>query len=262
MTIKINKLLILAVLLVFNVYGFTQKIQNTEDNINEPRKADDGKLKRFEIGGQFTSLYQQSVPKDSLLLKAPLFNNRPIFAIPEDNHQTEFGVGGRFTYNLNKNIAIEAEANIFPSDRLDRLGKERERIFGTPESIRYYHEPQGKKFQFNAGPKIGYRGSKFGVFGKVRPGMIYVGRYPVTEVLILPTPSQPDRFGVAGGDRKEKFFSVDVGGVFEYYPSKRTILRFDIGDTIINYRSLKPKDINPGFTKHTLQTSIGFGFRF
>jgi hypothetical protein len=58
------------------------------------------------------------------------------------------------------------------------------------------------------------------------------------------------------------FLTVDVGGIFEYCPTKRTIFRVDVGDTIIRYRSLEPEVINPSFTRHNLQMSLGFGFRF
>lgn len=173
-----------------------------------------------------------------------------------DDHQTEYGFGGRITYNLNKNIAVEAEANYFPLDRLSRTGRERERIQGTNEFFRVHVEPQARKFQAVAGPKIGFRKKKYGVFAKVRPGLFYVGRFPVIQVLSF-SPA-----AIGSGDQKSTFFSVDVGGVFEYYPSKRTVLRFDVGDTIIRYNAKDPTQFNPGFTRHTLQISAGFGFRF
>ena len=31
------------------------------------------------------------------------------------------------------------------------------------------------------------------------------------------------------------YFSMDVGGVVEFYPSRRIVTRLDIGDTIIRY---------------------------
>ena len=58
------------------------------------------------------------------------------------------------------------------------------------------------------------------------------------------------------------FFNVDVGGVFEYYPTRKTIFRVDVGDSIIRYGAQEPKAINPTITRHNLQTSVGFGFRF
>lgn len=97
----------------------------------------------------------------------------------------------------------------------------------------------------------------FGVFGKVRPGFFQVERYPIVDEIRFSPPAF-----IASRELRKTFFSVDVGGVFEYYPSKRAVLRFDVGDTIIHYRALEPKVFNPGFTRHTLQFSSGFGFRF
>jgi hypothetical protein len=52
--------------------------------------------------------------------------------------------------------------------------------------------------------------------------------------------------------------AFDMGGVVEFYPSRSTTVRFDLGDTIIRFR-------DPGYatqTTHNLQFSAGFGFRF
>jgi len=59
--------------------------------------------------------------------------------------------------------------------------------------------------------------------------------------------SSPFSFTIANTD-----FSLDVGGVIEFYPSKLVTVRFDVGDTIIN-RS---------FVTHNLQLCAGIGFRF
>ncbi len=48
-------------------------------------------LPKFEIGGHFSSLTLSS-------------------------DKTEPGLGARFTYNLNGNLALEAEGNLFPHD--------------------------------------------------------------------------------------------------------------------------------------------------
>jgi hypothetical protein len=78
-------------------------------------------------------------------------------------------------------------------------------------------------------------------------------------------------------------FSLDVGGVAEIYPSKRIVVRFDVGDTIANRREpivfIDSPIFNgqqppiffgqsflaiPGRTiaTHNLQLSAGVGFRF
>ena len=72
-------------------------------------------------------------------------------------------------------------------------------------------------------------------------------------------------------------FAMDVGGVVEFYPTKRVITRLDIGSTIIHYG---PRTINfpsfdpltgnftsqrstvPAQNRGTLQVIAGVGFRF
>ncbi len=252
----INKCLVIAFSVIsIIILNLMVLAQSSED-------SDNLKVKRFEIGGQVTVLRQKSYQDDSqvfdiiypVVVGTSGFRYQPL----ADSHQTEFGFGGRFTYNFNKNVAVEAEANYFPTDRLARTGRESERIIGTNEFFRVFLEPQGRKFQAVAGPKIGYRWKKIGLFGKVRPGLFYVERLPVIERLSLSLPI----IGVAASENKTVFFSTDVGGVVELYPSKHTVLRFDIGDTIIRYSAQEPKQFNPAFTRHTLQFSTGLGFRF
>ena len=217
-------------------------------------ETDDDTPGRFEVGVNFTVLHQRSYQNDSHIFDIPFPGGN--YARISDHSQSEYGFGGRLTYNVSRYIAVEAEANLFPADRLSRTGREAERIFGTNEFFRVFVEPQGRKFQVLAGPKMGYRAKRFGVFAKVRPGLFYVSRFPVIQVLSF-SPA-----ALASGDRKSVFPTIDVGGVVEYYPSRRTILRFDIGDTIIRYTSQDPRQFNPAFTRHTLQISTGFGFRF
>jgi hypothetical protein len=63
---------------------------------------------------------------------------------------------------------------------------------------------------------------------------------------------------------------MDVGGVLEFYPTRRIVTRFDGGDTMIHYRSfdvpifffpLQTFRI-PAETTHNFQFSAGVGYRF
>ena len=246
-----NKCLVIALSFVSLI------VLNLTVSAQSPDNSDESKIKKYEISGQLTVLRQKSYQENSQVFDV-VFDVGENYRIPADTHQTEYGFGGRFTYNFNKNAAVEAEANFFPVDRLSRTGRERERIFGTSEFFRVFLEPQGRKFQAVAGPKIGYRGKKVGVFGKIRPGLFYVERLPIIDTLSVTLPN----IGIFADEKKAIFFSTDVGGVVEVYPSKRTVLRFDIGDMIIRYNAQEPKAFNPAFTRHTLQFSTGFGFRF
>jgi outer membrane protein with beta-barrel domain len=175
------------------------------------------------------------------------------------------GGGGRVTYNLNKFFALEGELNYFSSNSSNDL----------------------RKFQGQFGIKSGLRYKKFGLFGKVRPGFINTKQ---DTFVFLPTPC----FSTTGSVCAQVIvpfafndsytgFSLDVGGVAELYPSKRIVLRLDVGDTIHNQRGLGSIPIPLAFTgqqppvlaargfaivpsgavtSHNLQLSVGVGFRF
>jgi hypothetical protein len=202
--------------------------------------------RRFEIGGQFNFLRRADA--DTVL--EILHRSDPVPASSKVAILTELGLGGRFGVNFSKNIDIEVEANVFPAD------KQRDMRTGVPVTVL---EPGGRKFQMLFGPRIGVRFRRFGVFGKVRPGFIRLDRYEVIEEISKTSTTLAILSGTRNG---LAFLNVDIGGVVEYYPSTRTILRFDAGDTIIRYGAQEPKDINPSFTRHNLQLSVGFGFRF
>lgn len=187
--------------------------------------SDTERAKRYEVGAQFTSLFVD--PSNSQgSLSAPQIHIEP-------------GFGGRFTFNLTENIALEAEGNYYTREQ-----------FSFPEG--------GKMFQGQFGAKIGKRFARWGVFGKARPG--FVG---FTQVL-------HNRFGLQlppFSFEKKLNPSLDVGGVAEFYVSPRWLARFDVGDTIIRYGEIQFPGIVPSFTvpsvtRHNLQVSSGIGFRF
>lgn len=202
-----------------------------------PTPGDDGDragVRRFEVGAQFTGVR---------------IDNNPI-SIAFNERRNEPGFGGRFTYNLGRYFALESEINFFPR---------RYRGFFTPLS-------GGRITQGLFGVKAGTRLGRFGVFGKARPGFM---RYDKTvDNVRFPEGNGPDPrdpFGFEMGSAVHA--ALDVGGVVEYYPSRRTILRLDLGDTIVRYAGIPVFDTNGGFMKvteyqHNAQAGFGFGFRF
>jgi outer membrane protein with beta-barrel domain len=201
--------------------------------------------KRFEVGGQF-----------SILQVETLFVNRPGFGFTlSENQDHVFGFGGRAGYNFSKYFALEGEVNFFPESDDVKGGTKTQALFGV---------------------KAGKRFEKVGLFAKARPGFIryekgdYVFASGVVCVLIFPPPL------ACMNPVARTNFAIDLGGVVELYPSKRTIIRFDAGDTIVRFpaRSVAADDPNfgpPGYmsavpvppeTKHQFQASVGFGFRF
>jgi hypothetical protein len=147
---------------------------------------------------------------------------------------TSIGGGGRLTFNLTRHLALEGESNYFPS-------------VGSNDV---------RRFQGQFGLKGGLRFDRFGVFGKARPGFINT-RINVQTICIQPVclpngvcapfPSVCSTTSIA-----DTGFSMDVGGILEFYPSKRISVRFDAGDTIVNQLT----------ATHNLQLSVGVGFRF
>jgi hypothetical protein len=136
-------------------------------------------------------------------------------------------LGGRFTYNLNQSLAIEAATYFFP-DRCSGCfgrGSLTEGLFGVKA---------GKRFQ------------RLGVFGKIRPGVASFSRGQIITT-ILPGPFVLFSF------RRQSNFAVDAGGVLEAYLSRRLMARWDVGDTIV---------ATPFRTEHHFQVSAGIGFRF
>lgn len=156
---------------------------------------------------------------------------------------TQAGIGGRVTYNFNRSIAADAEINFFPQKQ-------------------FILTADGSAIQAQFGVKIGKRFDKAGIFAKVRPGFLSVNRFGS----FVPG---PNNLAVLNIERKT-FFSTDFGGVFELYPSRRTVVRFEAGDTAIRHPAqFGPVSIfdpsielkRPAKFKHNFQFTFGVGFR-
>ena len=208
--------------------------------------------RKWEVGGQFSALRLVSHSSTSsaiVCVQAPC----PGFAIVADKRETDYGGGGRLGYNFSQNFALEAEGNLFPSDS-DETG--------------------GRKIQGLFGAKAGKRFDTVGLFAKARPGFVHQQKGDYRQVgaciAIFPPP-------IGCFQRVARTsFAMDLGGVVEWYPSKRSIVRFDAGDTIINFgnRNVAATDVSPGGivrqvvlprpseTTHNFQGNIGVGYRF
>ena len=166
----------------------------------------------------------------------------------------EPGVGARFTYNLNETFAFEAAGYLFP-----------DRCSGCLNG--------GRMHQIVAGVKAGKRFEKWGFFAKARPGVVSFSQGK-SEVVSIP-PGGPFPFELVAS--RTNHFAVDVGGVVEFYPTRRIVTRFDVGDTIIHFgqrlRTLGGFDpvtgvpqffifTQPARTTHNFQFNAGVGFRF
>lgn len=149
--------------------------------------------------------------------------------------QSFSGTGFNFDYNLTRGIAFDSTMNFIPVQ-------------------------QGSKPMIEGlfGVRMGMHFDKFGVFGKVRPGFIYYeSAMPGGGNM---TPNSLTRF------------ATDLGGVFEYYPQRNSILRVDVGTTVVRYLSDHP-DPTPyplgsylstqyWVTQGNLQIATSYTFRF
>lgn len=215
---------------------------------------------KFEIGGHFT-LLTTSIVTDDVSTPCLTISCSPsgTFVLSR-TRKTQPGFGGRFGYNLNSSVSLEAELNVFPGAD----------SFSTPEEFN-----DGYFLEGLFGVKIGKRFEKVGIFGKARPGFLYAnkgdleGRPNVACITIFPPP--PGCFQTTSTTN----FALDVGGVVEVYPTARTVIRFDFGNTMIRngernvtatFQGLSSPILGvlriPEETTHNFQGSVGIGFRF
>ena len=213
--------------------------------------------RKLEVGVQFSSL-NLSIGRATVFSTFPCFVPPcPITQTTTGQREMEPGVGARVGYNFNRFFAVETEMNFFP----------RERQFEG-----------GRNVQLLGGAKVGKRFEKFGVFAKARPGLVRLsqGDYrfgPGGCVAVFPPPVN------CYEAIPKTSFAFDAGGIVEIYPTAHTLIRFDAGDTMVNYKArtvaavIEPNNGVPPFarvvvipavaqTVHNLQLSVGVGFRF
>lgn len=222
MKIKINSA-ILAILLFVSLGALKASAQTDE-------------LPKFEVGVHFTSITKPSV----------------------SNGDTEPGLGGRLTYNLNRSVAVEAVGNFFPHSC---------RFCGGNSA-----DNSGNISQGFFGVKAGKRFDNWGIFAKARPGVTSFSKGDATYVATGPLALLPFQFV----QKRANHFAADLGAVLEFYPSKRIVTRFEGGDTLIHYGSRQMNvptfDLAGNFilapistrseTRHNFQFSAGVGWRF
>ena len=189
-------------------------------------------LPKFEVAAEFTTLEREDYT----------------------GRRTEPGVGGRFTYNLNRVVSLEGAGYFFP----------KKSCFNCRNN--------GRITEALGGVKVGKRFENWGIFAKARPGLISFseGKFDVLEA-----PADPS-FPIAFEQRRLTTFATDVGGVIEFYCRKRIVTRFDAGDTIIHFNRqsshfvafeepntfrIVPFTI-PARTTHNFQFMASVGFRF
>jgi hypothetical protein len=186
-----------------------------------------------------------------LLLLAPLgraqelpgrFEAGPVFTYlrvpfsPPINDQNQVAIGGRLSWNFSRHFGLDGEFDASP--------------VRTANLTTAYQG--GYLLQSFFGIKAGKRWDRFGMFGKFRPGLNSYSR-------VITGFSQSSFFQF--GERTDPAF--DVGAITEFYVSRRILLRYDFGDTIIHYNSKSIGGVSAaGATRNNFQFSTSLAFRF
>ena len=202
-------LTIMGLLLLFGGAGQARAQGSTEE-------------RKVEIGGHYTTF------------------------VVDDETDAAKGFGGRVTYNVTDNLAVEAEGNFFPEDDFFRDGDKTQGLFGV---------------------KAGKRFERVGIFGKARPGFMHFSegdvRFTGGAGCVGASPIPRSCFEIAS----KTVFAMDVGAVLEIYPTSRLVIRLDGGDTILRAGAETVTLGNvtfeqPASTSHIFQGTVGVGFRF
>jgi len=161
--------------------------------------------------------------------------------------QTNAGIGGRASFDLSRWATVEAEINFTPRDNATFTSTS---LSGDVLRTVYHRRRADGLF----GAKIGVRGDRIGAFARVRPGFVRLtdkGIECVGQMCILALFMRPEYHTEA---------ALDLGGTFEFYPSARTVARFDLGDLMIRHDRLAP----PCSTcvTHNFISRLGIGLRF
>lgn len=146
------------------------------------------------------------------------------YSLNRTNYYYNSGFGGRFGFNLSEMFTVEADYTSYPQDR-------------------YYYGTSGLAL---FGVKFGARSESAGFFTRFSPGFIRYSngiKESCLGAMVLP----PSCF------QPQTRFGFNVGGGFEFFPSRSTYFRFDIGNLWVD-------DIGGG--SNNLLMNVGAGFRF
>jgi hypothetical protein len=156
----------------------------------------------------------------------------------------DLGGGGRLAWRPAPLVGVEAEFTFYPGDYPDGVAFSRGRVEGL--------------FGATLGPRLG----GLRPFVRVRPGFVTFHEAPAPFACILIYPP-PLACTLAAGDM---VLAVDLGGGIEFFPTRRSLVRVDVGDRALRFSG--PAFDRDGtvhdtaFFSHALRLSIGAGVRF
>jgi hypothetical protein len=150
---------------------------------------------------------------------------------------TDSGVGGRVSWTLTRAAALEAVADFFPTG-----------AGNVPRG--------GRRLHALAGPRVGWRTDRVGVFAKARVGVARVseGRQNGGCILIFPPPE-----ACYTADSRLAF---DIGGGFEVYPSPRSSVRLDVGSLVTHLGQMSARFGQTGDFARDFTVTGSVGVRF
>ena len=156
-------------------------------------------------------------------------------------HDTDTGVGGRFSWHPVALVGADAEMTFYPASFPNANGFSRSRIEGL--------------FGVTVGPRLpGVR-----PFARVRPGFLTVRGQPVVCILIFPPPLSCELA------RGRTLFALDLGGGVELFPTTHALIRVDVGDRVLKYPGpsfRNGRTTQDSFYSHDFRVSAGAGVRF
>lgn len=165
-----------------------------------------------------------------------VFNNRFL-------EKLDTGAGGRFTYNFTPSLALETAADYYPTN-------------AGQSSVSF--QDGGAAISAFAGLKAGIRRRHLGVFFKARPGIISFSDAAASSSAISPILTTTRKTHAA----------LDMGGVLEFYPWARMILRVDAGgllvrngDAVLASNSFGTTAQSLGSINNPFHLAFGVGYR-
>jgi hypothetical protein len=214
----------------------------TAAGFRQPGKINDTTRLSFGVGYRLGKLVENAresnVPGDWEI--GPLFS---AMAISREglaqNVRTEPGGGGYASYRFYGVFYLDGDVLYFPRS-------------ASPSGP---HDG-GTIFQTLVGLKGGIRRNHFGFFGKVRPGF---NSYSDALTSI----------GASGNTySRSTTFVLDLGGIVEFYPTERSTLRIEAGDTHVYFGTSNVnvggvvESFPGGKLQHSIQIVLGYGWRF
>jgi hypothetical protein len=197
----------------------------------------------YRLGSLVENERESNVPGNAEV--GPLFSTLTIAREGlVNNVRTEPGFGGYGSYRFYGPFYLDGDLLYFPS--------------GTASSGPH---DGGTILEGLLGVKGGIRHNRFGFFGKARPGFNSYSK-ALTSITNLNTTSLTYTY------LRSTNFVLDLGGIVEFYPTERSTLRIEVGDTHIFFNT---RDVNiggilqtfpGGDLQHSIQLIVGYGWRF